>query len=274
MKLIRHALAFCCLSLLAANAALAGPVSVLGRLTRQATLQPGGKSEGTIVLRNNTDEPREVRVYQTDYLFYADGRNIYGEPGSVARSNSSWIAFAPRQVVVAAKATSSVHYTIQVPQEPGLAGTYWSMLMVEPLAEGSLDPPEPEKGKLKVGIRTVIRYGIQFVTHIADSGKSDIRFRDKRLLINDGKQILQLDIQNTGESWLRPLVWAQLYDEHGASMGRFDAGRLRLYPGCSARFRIDLSELSQLPAGNYTALIVADNGDEHVFGAQYKLHIE
>ena len=51
-------------------------------------------------------------------------------------------------------------------------------------------------------------------------------------------------------------------------MGRFEAGRMGIYPGCSARFRIDLSGL---PAGRYKAIVVADCGDENVFGAQYDL---
>jgi hypothetical protein len=257
--------------LLALRAGFAGDVCLVGGLSREATLAPGGKSEGRIILQNNADQPREVKVYQTDYLFYADGKNVYGEPGSIPRSNCSWITFTPRQFVIGPKETYSVYYTVQVPSDPALLGTYWSILMVEPLPEGGEAPPIAKDGEAQVGIRTVLRYGIQFVTNIGDTGTRALKFTDKQLITNGNERTLQLDIENTGERWLRPSIWAELYDANGVSIGRFDGGRLRLYPGCSGRFKIDLS---QVPPGSYQALTVADNGDDYVFGAQFKLEIK
>lgn len=253
-----------------AESAWAAGVSVVGGLTREATLQPGARTEGQIVLRNNTDRPQEVRVYQTDYRFWADGRNEYGDPGSTPRSNAPWIVHTPQQLTVPPKSTESVYYSIQAPPRDDLVGTYWSMLMVEPIAAETLEPPEPEKGKVTIGIRTVMRYAIQMVTHIGDTGARDLKFADRRLLLEAGRRTLQLDLENTGERWLSPVVWAELYDEQGVSLGRFEGGRFRIYPGCSVRYQIDLSEA---PAGAYRALIVADNGDEYVFGAQYDLEL-
>lgn len=198
-----------------AESALAAPVSVVGGLTREATLQPGAKTEGRIILRNNTEQPQEVKVYQTDYLFWADGRNQYGEPGSTPRSNARWIVHTPQQLTVPPKSTESVYYTIQAPAQEALRGTYWSMLMVEPVAADTLEPPQPEEGKVTIGIRSVMRYAIQMVTHIGDTGARDLKFADKQLLVEAGKRTLRLDLENTGERWLRPLVWAELYDEQG-----------------------------------------------------------
>lgn len=255
---------------LGAGAAGAGSVSVIGGLTREATLQPGGRTEGRIVLRNNSDEPQEVKVYQTDYLFWADGRNEYGEPGGVPRSNARWIVHTPQQLMVPPQSTESVHYTIQAPAQEDLRGTYWSILMVEPIAAEMLEPSQPEEGRVTIGIRTVMRYAIQMVTHIGDTGTRELKFADKQLIAEGEQRTLRLDLENTGERWLIPQVWAELYDEQGASLGRFEGGRVRIYPGCSVRYQIDLSEV---PPGKYRALIVADNGDEYVFGAQYDLEL-
>ena len=49
---------------------------------------------------------------------------------------------------------------------------------------------------------------------------------------------------------------------------RFETDRKRLYPGTSVRYSVDLTEVA---SGSYQALVVVDNGDEHVFGAQYGL---
>ncbi len=271
MKTTRRALFAFCLLMAASSMAWPASISVVGGLTREMRLRPGGKSEGKILVRNNTDHPQQVRAYQHDYLFYADGSNIYGDPGSVMRSNAPWISFAPALLTIPARETASVHYSVEVPTDESLAGTYWSILMVEPVAGGVLEPPDPEEDRVKVGVRTVLRYAIQFVTEIGRTGVADMKFVDTQLVLHEGRQTLQLDAENTGERWLRPQVWAEVFDGEGVALGRFDGQRLRIYPGCSVRFRIDLS---WLPAGEYFAMVVADNGDEHVYGARYDLSIK
>jgi len=268
-----------------ADAALAG-VSVVGGLTREKALEPGAKFEGTIRLQNNGEITSQVNVYQTDYLFYADGSNLYGEPGSAPRSNAQWFTISPKRLTIPPGEKASVHYSGQVPEvrelasitgglqlldNPNLVGTYWSMVMIEPEPETDPESVEGEAGKVKIGIQTKVRYGIQIVTHIGDTGVSKIRFLDKRLTNHEGEVTLQLDIENVGERWLSPTVWVELYDEGGMQAGRFEAGKKRIYPDCSVSHEVDLSGV---PKGNYKALVVVDNGDEHVFGARYDLGIE
>lgn len=247
-------------------------ISVVGGLSRESVVKPGDKSDSRIVLLNNSDQPQTVRIYQADYQFWCDGRNDYGTPGSTPRSNAKWLTVTPGQVTVAAGATESIYYTINVPQDAALTGTYWSIVMVEPISGEALEPPKPEDGKSKIGLRTVMRYGIQVITQIGTTGIRDMRFADKRLVADTaGRSDLQLDIENTGERWLVPTVWAELFDANGAQVGRFDAMRARIYPGCSVRYRVNLTGV---PTGHYKALVVADNGDEHVFGAQYDLDLK
>ena len=57
---------------------------------------------------------------------------------------------------------------------------------------------------------------------------------------------------------------------HLAAHG-FDGERARVYPGTSVRRAIDLS---RVPAGGYKALLVADAGEDNVYGATYTLEIE
>ena len=130
--------------------------------------------------------------------------------------------------------------------------------------------PGQEKDKVKVGVQTIMRYGVQMIADLS-AGAANLAFARSQLVRQDGKVWLLLDVENNGERYLTPQVWAEVFDTKGTSLGRFDAGRLRLFPGCSGRFRIDLSQLS---VGKYAALIVADNGDDHVFGMQLKLDIQ
>ncbi len=311
-------------------------VSIVGGLTREQIVKPGETHEGVIILRNTTEQPSQVKIYQTDYLFFADGKNIYGEPGKLQRSNAGWLTFNPSRVTVPPKSEVSIHYTLKVPlkipkiqsldseqkapktskqkasddnsskpkvsetpdksqddkqkvsergdtgtKEPAvdkseskapalvpMTGTYWSMLMVELLPESHPEAEGVKEGKVGVGILQVMRYGVQFVSHIEDSGSRKIKFLKSKLVAQEGKQLLQIDLENIGERWVKPVVWVELYDAKGALIGRFESSQKRIYPGTSVRHLIDLTEV---PKGKYKALIVADSGGKDVWGAQYTL---
>jgi P pilus assembly chaperone PapD len=245
-------------------------VSVIGSLTRENTVGPGERYEGDIMVRNSDEKPVEVRIYKKDYLFYADGRNLYDESGSTPRSNATWITVQPAQMTVPPKGSGMFHYTVQAPKNVQLKGSYWSLLMVEPMAPPAVLPSQ-EKNKISIGLQTVIRYAIQIVTDIGASGEWQLKFRDKRVVMSEGKRLFEIDIENTGERWLSPVVWIDLYNAEGASIGRFESSQKRIYPGCSVRHQMDLTGV---PAGTYSALAIADNKDDHVFGGQYEIVIK
>jgi len=251
--------------------AVAGGLNVLDGLTRSVSINRGEKSEGVITLQNSQNEPQEVKVFLTDYQRFANGVSDYSDAGNSPRSNAAWITFTPHQCTVPAKATVTIYYTIQIPQASELAGTYWSVLMVEPIAKGSLEPPTAEKDKVKLGINTIMRYAVQMITNIGETGKRSIKFSKRQLVVQDKQRFYQIDIDNTGEHVLTPTLWLELYTTDGASLGRFTGNRWRIYPSGSAHFQIDLSTI---PAGVYNGLLVADNGDEYIFGTQVKLEVK
>ena len=244
-------------------------VSVIGDLVRERVSNIGETYDGVIYVRNFSDEARDARVYQTDYLCFSDGSVIYGEPaGQDPRSNAAWITYNPHYLTVPPKEVSEVHYTITVPADANLTGSYWSMFMVEGV---SLEPPSAvtdETGQNVLSIRHVIRYAIQMVTHIGESGTRAISFLNTELLKEEGTRILQVDIENTGERFMKLIVWSELYNDEGGFIGRFEGGERRLYPGTSVRYEIDLSEV---PEGTYQALVVADGGGDDIFGINYTM---
>jgi len=240
-------------------------LSIEGGLTHEFVVQPGQTCSGQIVVTGNTGARTEIEITQTDYLFLADGRNAYGEPGTMARSNANWIKLFLPLGTLAPGESLSIPYTIDVPDDPSLVGTYWSMVMA-----AAVLPPSEATAEGEVGIQQVIRYGIQIVTHIGDSGERRIRIVNPRLLRKDEGPVLQIDIENTGERWVRPIAWSELYDEEGTSVGRFESFQQRIFPNCSVRH---LFVLSEVPSGEYEVLVVFDNGDRYVWGAQYALDL-
>lgn len=249
----------------------AAGVSVTSGLTYKKEAQVRDTYKGVIHLSNTGEDPQEVKIYQTDYLFFCDGRNIYGEPGKDPRSNADWITFSPHRCIIPPKGTSEVNYIFEVPDDQTLTGTYWSMIMIEGISSSSPEAARQEKDKATFGISQVIRYGAQMITQIGDTGTRKLKFLKTRLLKEDKGRILQLDIENIGERLLRPSLWVDLYDQKGGSIGKFEGEKLGIYPATSVRFRIDLS---QVPKGEYKALVVADCGGDDLFGATYTLKFE
>lgn len=255
-----------------ASASLNAQVSVIGELSQDRDALPGTSYNGSILVKNDTNEPQEAKVYQTDYLFYANGTNKYGEPGSHPRSNAKWVTFSPSFVTLPPQATLTVNYSVTVPppspQNP-LDGSYWSMLMVEGIPKGSPESSGVRNRKAEMGIMQTIRYGIQVATHIAGTGTRAIEFKDPKVTTSeDGKRIFNVDIENTGTLGIRPDVSLELFNQQGISQGKFPGVKYRIYPGTSVRQTIDLSSVSP---GSYKALVVVDAGGEDIYGAQYNL---
>ncbi|MBD3334866.1 MAG: hypothetical protein GF355_05070 [Candidatus Eisenbacteria bacterium] len=246
---------------------LAGSISILGPLAHDLELPPGHTRHGVIVVRNDCAKTVELVVYQSDFRFFADGRNIYDGPGTHERSNAGWITYAPDQFALKPGEKQTVAYRVSVPPDPSLRGTYWSLLMVEPVNPRFQAQPACEG----LHVASSIRYGIQISTTMGSHGSRDLSFEQLEAAWGSDAVTLHLELENTGEVKLSPVVWVEIFDPEGGSLGRFDGGSKRIYPACSAAFDISLPGLT---AGRYTALVVADNGDEHVFGSQLALEIQ
>jgi len=249
---------------------LSAQISVIGDLSHDREVQPGETYEGTISLSNSSTEPAEAKVYQTDYLFFKDGRNIYGEPGRIERSNAGWITFNPSRIIIPPRSTATVEYRVTVPLNTArtqLNGSFWSMLMVEGIGKGSPESSLGDPAETTLGLSQVFRYGVQIATHIAGTGNRAVRFVDTKFLKQEtGDHYLQVDIENSGDLWMRPDVYVEVFDAEGKSQGKHPGSSFRMYPGTSVRQRIPLPEL---PSGEYRALVVVDAGGDDAFGAQY-----
>jgi hypothetical protein len=266
-KIICLALVFC-FSIVSTTKA---GVSIIGGLSHQKKAEHAEVYNGSVLIKNDGVEPQEVKVYQTDYTFRFDGSNNYGLPGKLDRSNANWLSFNPHRLTIPAGDVLTVNYTVKVPDDPNLVGTYWSMLMVEGIPTGSPESSQPEKGKTKIGITQVMRYGIQMITNISDTGECNLKFLQTKLLKEAEKRVLQTNIENTGQRLLRSSLWVDIYDQSGGYIGKFDGGAKHIYPGTSVRYKVDLTSI---PKGTYKALVVADCGGDYIWGTNYEFKFD
>ena len=247
------------------SGAVYGEISVEGELYRERAVQTGQSYNGTITVSNKGSTRVTVKVYQTDYQTDASGRVDYGEPGEQKRSSANWIKLDQDRLQVAPGARKSFRYDVVVP-EGDLAGSYWSTIMVEPLPGGS--ETTQQSGTT---LTQTVRYCVKLVTHIGDTGQSALEIVGVDLSQKDEEIFLNVGAKNTGTRVIYPEVWAEIYNrETGEKLGRFEGGRQHVFPGSSVGYNIGLSDISK---GSYRTMLVFDNGDENVWGAQFKLNI-
>lgn len=245
-------------------------ITPVGEMTHEKTAKSGERYQGTIVLQNTDANPVEVKVYQTDYSFDADGSSHYGEAGGLPRSNAKWIRLSRELVKVPPKATERIDYDVRIPADKGLNGTYWSMIMVEPIAAGSRESVGslPEN---TTAISQTLRYGIQVVTNLGKGGATQLQFSNPRLVKEDGLRYFAIDVANTGQRSLRSALWLELYSENGKPVGKFQGEARRLYPGTSSSYRIDIGKT---PVGKYLGMVGADGTGDNLFGANVELEVK
>ncbi len=249
-------------------------VSVLGSLAKDHDAQPGDTYNGQIMVRNDTDQPVQARIYQTDYMFFHDGTNYFDDPGTTERSNATWVQFNPSTLTLPARETGTVNYVVSVPDEgdtTSLNGTYWSMLMVEGIPKDAPESTIGDGDKHRFGIRQVTRYGVQIATHVRRTETVSIEIESVEIKKDaQGRSVLHLSFENTGNILIVPETWIELYEGDGAFAGRIGGSQSRVYPGTSVAHLFDLSGT---PAGSYDALIVVDGGNDNIFGAQYTVNL-
>jgi hypothetical protein len=246
-----------------------GAVGIINGLTHIKIAASGTTYEGIILIKNYGTSKEEVKVFQRDYTFNFEGRKFYDPPGTNKRSNGKWITVLyPNRLVIPPGEEAQVKYIVKIPNNENLSGTYWSVLMVEVVPRIPLKIKTARDFKSNLNVNQILRYGIQIVTNISETGTREIRFLNAELM--EANSVLQIDIENTGERWLRPFLYVELYDDRGSHAGRFEGGRLRIYPGTSVRYKVNLDTV---PDGAYKAMVIVDNKDEYVYGAELSLDL-
>ncbi|HSM47567.1 MAG TPA: hypothetical protein VK872_07100, partial [Draconibacterium sp.] len=114
------------------------------------------------------------------------------------------------------------------------------------------------------------RYAIQIITNIGNTGTKDLQFIGLELTKEANQNVLNVSIENSGESILKPELNLEVFDESGNSIGVFKADRRKTFPGTSVKMSLVLEGIKP---GIYSATLVADCDEDHVFGTNFSLEI-
>ena len=259
--MITHTLAV--LSVVVPAGSASAQIAVLSSTVDERAAVSGARYTGTIVINNPSDQPQTARLYQTDYQFSSDGTSNFGLAGVAPRSNATWVTPQQTRVLIPARGQASVPYSVAVPSNDSLRGSYWSVIMVEAV------PTDTASNAGGIGVTSVIRYGLQVATHVGNKGSRAVQLSNATTSVDDhGNALLAVDVEDVGDAAYRPVLWAEIYDDQGVLRGKAKQTRGLLYPGSSLHQRF---ELGTLPPGSYKAVLFADTGAETIFARQLKV---
>lgn len=241
-----------------------GNIVVLNGLTHENSALPGETYRTQIEIQNVSQFEKGVKIYQRDYWYQYNGETRHDAPGTLERSNGNWISYQPELMNLAPNEKAVINIEITIPDKEGLNGSYWSVMMVEGVV-----PPDTVANK-GVSITTAIRYAVQLISNIGTTGKTELGFVGLELDKQEKLNLLNVFVENKGERILKPELSLELFDEEGNSVGIFKAEKRKTLPGTSIQISL---QLVGIKSGEYSGVIVADCGNEDLFGTNVSFEI-
>lgn len=253
----------------AAPKAEAQTFRVFSRLFDEYEASPGSQHRGQIVVVNEGKRELTLAISKRDYRFYADGTVLNEEPGTHERSNAHWITTEQDRLTLAPGERQAFFYSVSVPA--GVTeGSYWGLLVVENVNDAAQTLAAGGSGRVRAALRQKVKVYVQVATHVGQPQPAIAFLSTDVVEDREGGRHLDVRIENTGDrSDLVPL-WVELYDAAGQLATRLQAKSRVLHPGTSVRQLLDLSEV---PPGDYDAIVVAEPPSGDAYAARLDLSL-
>lgn len=236
-------------------------------------LTPGSKKQVRITLTNDRSVPEKLEFKLVDYACNSDGKHFFGETISEGasekywRSSKEWIQLGQNHITLDPGETRDVYYIIEVPESNSseLNGSYWNVLLIEPIDQELLKETTNEGFQLRIKLR----YAHHTVVNIGEAIPK-LKILKKEIKKIDDKQYLCIHVLNEGNLFFYPTLTFKLYDSDGKLEKTLKANPERLYPGNSQSFYLDLLDLSQERISKkLSGFILFDGENNLLFGDKF-----
>lgn len=246
------------LALLFSFSASVASIVVVNGLSHEHTLRGTQKVQGNIVLRNTGDKQKRAKIYKTDVEHSCNGETEFGEKLIRNRCNADWLTLSDNEVILQAGQTITITYALSPWETIQSSGSYWSAIMIEEMED--LDTTRPDLG---VKVNALVRYAIQIIGSYETDAVKELEFTNYEYDTARGMNRVRVGINNTGNYMMKPIVVLEIYNDIGEQVARKEIPYQKVYPGYCKLFDISLHDV---PAGNYNGILVADCGDENIYG--------
>lgn len=243
-------------------------IVILNGLSHNYKVENGQVYKGKISIENTSNQSQNVKLFLQDFNYQSDGAIQYNTPNTNPKTNTNWIKLNTNLISLKAKEKTEVLYEITVPKKIVDAGSYWSVIIVEPV-----DHIKPSNEKEGVNITSIVRYAIQIITDVdADKAKPDLKFEGIKIEKEDKQQILKIAVANQGNLYCKSSITIEIYSKkNGEKIATFSSVPMGLLPQTSKTFYIDISKM---PPEKYNAVLIATDEDENAFALNVELEIK
>ncbi|PCI32103.1 MAG: hypothetical protein COB60_10090 [Flavobacteriaceae bacterium] len=240
-------------------------VVVLNGLTHVHKSNVGTEITGVIKLKNTKDTEQRVIIYFNDLFQPCNGETLLTGDTTHNRSLVKWLSTNVTDKVLKGNEEYELLYTISVPNDVNLSGSFWGVLMVE--VEKPIREEETEYG---VKLESKVRYGIQLIADLGEKEPAildffDIKFQDTEF----GKNVLVV-LENQGGFYAQPTIILEVFSLDGTTVKKVEVKFKKIYPSFCKEFLLDISGIEK---GEYKAVVVADYGED-MFAIDLDLTIE
>jgi len=254
------------------------PVQALGISINQPVVQhslsPGKTIQGSMELVSHHDVPVHVSVYLEDWQYtpVGDGSKQFAPAQTLPRSCAGWVRFFPAQADLPPHGRAVVDYTIHVPDDQTLEGSYYAVLFFEATlgeaaglgAKGSEDP--------EATVRFAARLGSLMIVDIEGTVRREARLSNLRLAPTPSKTVsLTASLVNEGNVHLRCEGSFHVLGEHEVVMGRGELPARYVWLGTAVPVEAEWS--GTLSPGMYTFVATYDCGEEIIVVEEAPLSI-
>jgi P pilus assembly chaperone PapD len=115
------------------NGAVLSSTQIAGNLARNRTVKPGEAIEGSVQLKNHSNEPIQMHIRQVDY-------EAFTRPSGTPAQESNLLCIEPNEFRIEANESVHVHYHCKAPSARDIKGTYWAVALIERVAAASTAP--------------------------------------------------------------------------------------------------------------------------------------
>lgn len=210
----------------------------------ELTAAPGDVRHLRVEAANFGDEEMRARTYAADVYSIVNGgfgAELFGEP---AEGTTDWLSYRARELTLGPREAVVIDFEVAVPDEAA-PGEYVTALVIE--------NADPVRGEGSVAFEQVNRNAIAVAITVPGPRRTALEIGGVRHQTVGDLTIVSFEVENPGDTHLRPTGRFVLRDRAGAEVTARDVRMDSVYAGTATLLEIPVAP--RLAPGDYCAVL-------------------